>query len=164
MKSQVSRHNTKLLNSETVDQVDPCVCTEFECPLNGLCESKNVVYQATISSDDGRVENYIGCTKYFKKRYYGHRSDMNNPANKDKNRSTLANYVWKLKDERKNFDIKWKIIDRGPLYNPLTKKCRLCIKEKYYIIMKPHMATLNKRSELYNTCRHRLTDLLSKSK
>ena len=114
MKSQVSRHNTKLLNSETVDQVDPCVCTDFECPLNGLCESKNVVYQATISSDDGRVENYIGCTKYFKKRYYGHRSDMNNPANKDKNRSTLANYVWKLKDERKNFDFKWKIIGKIP--------------------------------------------------
>ena len=66
------------------------------------------------SSDDGRVENYIGCTKYFKKRYYGHRSDMNNPANKDKNRSTLANYVWKLKDERKNFDIKWKIIGKIP--------------------------------------------------
>ena len=50
MRSQLSKHNARLLNADQVDQVRPCSCTWFECPLNGLCESDNVVYQATISS------------------------------------------------------------------------------------------------------------------
>ena len=41
------------------------------------------------------------------------------------------------------------------------EKCRLCKREKYYILFEPDGATLNKRSELYNTCRHRLKDLLN---
>ena len=56
----------------------------------------------------------------------------------------LSAYIWELKDQNKNFSLKWKIIDRAPPYNSITKKCRLCMKESYYIIFKPNMATLNK--------------------
>ena len=58
------------------------------------------------------------------------------------------------------FEIKWKIIDRGKRFNPSTRKCNLCLKEKYHIIFQPSSASLNKRSELFSTCRHRLQQLL----
>ena len=161
MARHVSRHNHRVLSAGERQQVAPCVCTDFECPLNGLCESNNVVYQATVTSDDGRVENYVGVAANFKTRYYGHRTSLNNPNYKSE--TTLSKYVWKLKEEKKNFILKWKIIDRAPLYNPLTKKCNLCNKEKFYIMYRRDMATLNRRSEVYTACKHRIMQLLVKS-
>ena len=163
MRGQVSRHNNKLLAGDTVEQVDPCVCRDFPCPLNGLCETRNVVYQASVTTpDDGHTEHYVGVTNHFKSRYGGHRSDMNHSDGR-KN-STLAKYVWTLKDANRQFDISWRIIDRGPLWSNVTRRCLLCDKEKFFIIYKRDMATLNSRREMFNTCRHRLSNLLSKTK
>ena len=61
------------------------------------------------------------------------------------------------------YRVKWKIIDRASPYNPITKRCNLCNKERFYIMYKRNMATLNKRKEVYTVCRHRLKTLLSKS-
>ena len=71
---------------------------------------------------------------------------MNNPNFRDKG-STLSKFIWELKDEGVNFQIKWRIVDRAPPYNPRTRKCMLCTKEAYYINYHKHMATLNKRKE-----------------
>ena len=75
--------------------------------------------------------------------------------------TTLSSYIWDLKDKNKRYNIKWTAIDRAPRFNPITKKCRLCLKEKYYIIFQPDGAQLNERSELFSTCRHRRKDLLA---
>ena len=85
---------------------------------------------------------------------------MNNPNYRDKG-STLSKFIWELKDEGVNFQIKWRIVDRAPKYNPRTRKCALCVKEAYYINYHRHMATLNKRSEIFSTCRHRNMETLS---
>jgi len=69
-----------------------------------------------------------------------------------------------LKDRDRAFNIEWKLIDRGTPYNPVTRKCRLCLKEKFTIIYKRENATINKRSELFSSCRHRWKTLLSKVK
>lgn len=50
------------------------------------------------------------------------------------------------------------------IYNPVSKKCLLCLKEKYFIMYTRGNSSLNKRSEVYNTCRHRTQSLLSKVK
>ena len=50
------------------------------------------------------------------------------------------------------------------IYNPVSKKCLLCLKEKYFIMYTIGNSSLNKRSEVYNTCRHRTQSLLSKVK
>ena len=167
MRSQVSRHNSRLLSGRDVgagagddEQLDPCVCTQFVCPLNGRCEVRNCVYQATVSSDDGRTETYVGVTKHFKQRYGGHRSDFAHPENRLK--TTLSKYIWKLKDENKNFNITWSIIDRGSLYNINNRRCSACVREKFHIIF--DNPTLNRCSEIFNTCRHRLLELLKKQK
>jgi hypothetical protein len=62
------------------------------------------------------------------------------------------------------YEISWKKLARGRVFNPTSKTCQLCLKEKYLIMFSPEGATLNKRNELYNTCRHRLKQLLGKLK
>ena len=106
------------------------------------------------------VNTYTGLTRNtFKKRYNGHRYTFNH---RDvPNSTTLSTHLWKLTDMNKNYDMKWNILDRAPDFNPVTRKCRLCLKEIFYIMFQPEGATLNKRSELFSTCRHRLRLLLN---
>ena len=166
MQSLISRHNTRLLSGAgaragpELEQLDHCVCTDFECPLNGNCEIRNCVYQATVTSEDQDIETYVGVTKHFKQRFVGHRGDFRHSENR--NNSTLASHIWNLKDENKEFNITWQIIDRGPIYNSITKKCFACIQEKYHIAF--DNPKLNKRDELLCTCRHRLLETLSRQK
>ena len=75
--------------------------------------------------------------------------------------TTLATYIWKLKRKQENFDIHWSIKDKAKPFNPVSKRCRLCLKEKYHIIFQPEGASLNRRSEIFSSCRHRLSKLLA---
>ena len=49
----------------------------------------------------------------------------------------------------------WKIIRICPSYNPNSKRCLLCLNEKYEIATYKGNNLLNKRTEIINTCRHR---------
>ena len=69
---------------------------------------------------------------------------------------TLSRHIWSLKRENIQYELSWKILTRGRVFNPVTKTCQLCLKEKFLIIFSPEGATLNKRNELFSTCRHRL--------
>ena len=77
-----------------------------------------------------------------------------------RNATTLSQYIWKLNDKIIPYTLKWKIIARGSWYSVSTKNCNLCLKEKYFIICKPQIATLNNRNELASECRHRKKYLL----
>ena len=111
--------------------------------------------------EDLTENTYTGLTRNtFKKRFYGHTSSFNNRNTDEKKSTTLSTHVWKLKDEKKDFKIEWSVIDRANDFDPVTKKCRLCLKEKFYIMFQPEGASLNRRSELYSVCRHRLRELL----
>ena len=97
----------------------------------------------------------------FKERYNKHNSTFNSDKDsKSRDATTLSTYVGDLKDNGINHTISWKIIDKSAPYSPSSNKCNLCLLEKYYIICKPHMCTLNKRNELAATCRHRRKHLL----
>ena len=54
--------------------------------------------------------------------------------------------------------------DRATDFNPVTKKCRECLKEKYHKMYKTDGSTLYSRSEVFNTCRHRKQKLLEMAK
>ena len=93
----ISRHNSQLLSGAgpgagaASKQVDLCVCRNFPCPLNGNCEIRNCVYEAPVTSNDGKIEN-IGVTTHFKQRFVGHRGDFNRPGSRTS--SILSNYIW----------------------------------------------------------------------
>ena len=57
--------------------------------------------------------------------------------------------------------ISWKVIDRGTPYTPVTGQCMLCTKEKFYILRRPDLASLNKRQEVRAHCRHIAMSLIS---
>ena len=71
---------------------------------------------------------------------------------------------WNLKDRNIDYEIDWKIINRAPAFNPITRICNLCTAEKWNIIFKPKSATLNSRQELFGHCRHMEGSLLVRPK
>ena len=162
MSSLVSSHNVKLLQKdEHQQQPQGCNCQggPGTCPLTPAeCQKDNVIYVASVTSPDG-VEHYTGLTSNtFKKRWSKHEGDFRNT--KDKHNTRLSTHIWKLKQENKPYQTNWEILDRAPTHNPTSRKCRLCLKEIYYIIFRPDSASLNKKHELFNTCRHRTQKLL----
>ena len=165
MNSVVSSHNTKLLQRDTDhQQVQGCNCQggPGTCPLTPAeCQKDNVIYVASVESNAG-VEHYTGLTSNtFKKRWSSHEGDFRNTSGKHNTR--LSTHIWKLKEDNRNYQIRWEILDRVPAHNPVSRKCRLCLTEIDYIVFRPDSASLNSRNELFNTCRHRTQKLLSNS-
>jgi hypothetical protein len=161
----LSRHNAKISRQVDADADTPgCNCQGgvAACPLNGQCKVDKLVYQATVTRTDNQiVETYTGLTAgTFKNRYNKHMSDFRI----NEHATTLSKYIWQLQREGAPYKVSWKKIGRGTPFNTTSKTCQLCLLEKYLIIFSPEGATLNKRSELYGTCRHRLKELLSKVK
>ena len=167
--SIIASHNKHLLtihakppgNSPTTRT---CNCRIKEsCPLNGRCLQESVVYQAVVERQDNKEQqSYIGLTEGpFKMRYNNH----NNTFRKEKHRNStsLSKYIWSLKDDNIQFSVKWNIIKRCRSYNSSSKKCNLCLHEKFLIICHPELSTLNSRNELITACRHRQKHLLANS-
>ena len=159
----ISKHNSKVANQDQVQQPPAgCNCRggPTRCPVEGVCLTQGVVYQATVTRrDTSTKETYTGLTaRHFKTRLYEHRQDFNN---QNREGTTLSKYVWKLKNENVAYKIDWKLLMRSQSFNPSTKRCNLCLREKYCIMFKPEGASLNSRSEFYSTCRHRLKPLLA---
>ena len=163
----ISRHNSRLFNQNDQQHEQSesgCNCQGGigSCPVAGECKKSNVVYRAAVTTDNGNTEYYTGLTgNKFKERYSGHKTSFNHQ--KYMHKSTLSTHIWKLKNENTNFTTNWSLVDRATKFNPTTRKCRLCLKEKWYIMFKPQTATLNERSEFFTVCRHRLRGLLVNS-
>ena len=98
-------------------------------------------------------ETYIGLTKNeFKERFNVHKSTFKNVSKRYSTK--LSKHVWNLKDKNIDFEINWTILRKSKPYSSKSRKCHLCLLEKYYIICKPEFETLNKRNELASSCRH----------
>ena len=166
VKSIISSHNKSVLKDQSVtsaSQVDKdCNCRKKDtCPLSGKCLTTNVVYQATVTRDDtNEQETYVGHTEcQFKTRYNGHTSSFRNA--KYKHATELSKHVWNLNDKNVKYSIKWRVLARCNSYSNKTKRCHLCLHEKYIMIYHPKLASLNSRNELLSKCRHRNKFLLS---
>jgi hypothetical protein len=69
--------------------------------------------------------------------------------------------VWRKKDEGWNPKVAWKFLDKNvPDFNPVTEICKLCTREKFHILLNPAVATLNHKTEIFSSCRHRLTYII----
>ena len=161
---KVSAHNTKILRPKPEQNKKECDCrTKANCPVQNKCLQKGVVYQATITRDDEKVDTYIGLTATtFKERWRNHRSNFK--TRNPKNSTSLSKHVIKLQDQNVGFEISWKIVSSATPFNHVTNECKLCVREKYFIIFKPEMATLNDRNEIAGPCLHKHGQLLKKSK
>ena len=177
--SKIKQHNNKVLRDGTQEIID-CKCRKFDCPLDGKCGQKNVIYQAIVepgpqnklSKKENKIkqinkgviwkprsiEKYIGKTSStFKERW-----NFTNSQIRDRHlpSTALSSYIRQLKDNGyHNFKIKWMLLSKANPYTSATKICNLCNKEKYYLIYRRDTYTLNKQEELIRKCRHRRSHL-----
>ena len=162
MKKIISSHNKRILNKdENSASKKMCNCKKEPCPLDGICQIKNVVYQATVESEN-EEQNYVGLTSTtFKSRHANHKTSFKYESHR-KNTS-LSKYIWDLKDSGKNYNIKWKILGRAGTFSPISEVCNLCTLEKWHILFTPNLAKLNQKEELNNYCLHKKSILLDKT-
>ena len=120
------------------------------------------MYEATVEQQNNKeVNKYIGLTETpFKTRYNHHNSNFN--LSHKKSATTLSEHIWDLKSKKIDYNITWKVIATAQSYSKSSKKCNLCLTEKYYIITRK--PSLNKRREIYATCLHRKKHLLKNFK
>ena len=165
MGRKIASHNSKVLRSTVNPTPRPkakCNCQKskkHECPVPGECNQDGAIYQATVSTNDGRVESYVGLARNFKKRYAKHKATLT--SRHADGQTTLSNFVWEQTDEGKDPKVSWKFLERNlPDFNPITGNCHLCTREKFQIVLNPSVATLNHRTEIFSCCRHRSTFLI----
>ena len=160
----ISSDNNRKLNAPDTEQNPPngkqCNCqVKSDCPMNNNCLTDNVIYQATVTTNHSS-DTYIGLTETsFKTRYRNH--TMSFRHSKYRNQTELSKHIWNLKDACTDYQITWKILKRAHPYNSISKRCNLCLTEKYFIIHKPDMCTLNQRKDPIIACRHKNKHLLS---
>ena len=161
----VKNHNKTVLSTKTSETKD-CNCIQKQnCPLDGKCREKSVIYKCIASTPNQPDKVYIGLTEgEFKARHSGHKTSFNNK--KYAKSTTISNYFWKTKEKEKTDPIlKWSILKSVPAYSNITKRCLLCLQEKFEILSYENQnELLNKRSELISKCRHQNKFLLGNIK
>ena len=167
----IAGHNAKVVanNGEELPVQRPfnsnCNCRggTTKCPMeDARCKDASVLYQATVEEEGKPDQTYTGvAATSWKIRYGNHKSNFTHSAQRVK--SSLAGHIWKLKDEGRQYALKWRTLARLPTYNPSTNSCRLCLMEKFTIMFKPELASLNQRDEFFTHCRHREAKLLDKT-
>ena len=117
------------------------------------CRKSEVVYKAEVKSLRG-TKTYTGLSSTsIKERISNHNTTF---GDSDKRSSTtLAGYIWELKDDGLDYEVNWEILAEARAYKPGNWACRLCLTEKFYIIYKRDLAQINKRSEFFGKCRHK---------
>ena len=158
IKAIIAGHNKFLLKDTAAANTQParlCNCRggQAVCPVGGQCLKSSLVYKAEVINAV-KPATYIGLTgNTFKERFTGHKSSFNN-ANAE-HKTSLSSFIWSLKRNQTNFDIRWSILQQAPTYNPSSGACKLCNLEKVKIMFNNDVTMLNKRSEINSKCRHR---------
>ena len=156
MKSIILNHNKKIVNNAPQNHDKTCNCNKSNrpnCPLNGNCLQKCVIYQAKIDTVN-KTAYYIGSTaNTFKERFTQHKSSF---KNENKKHSTLlSTFVWK-ENLNPNPKINWTILKTSHPYKPGSKLCHLCLDEKLSIVQNiGNTHFLNLKKEIGTRCPHR---------
>ena len=134
-----------------------CNCRYENCPLEGSCNVKNIVYEGEVMEEGtNKKYSYVGITaEEFRKRYAKHKQSFSN--SNYKNETALSKKVWEIKEkEGKCPTVNLKILRKSKSYTAGDKYCLLCTEEKYEILNINRDNLLNNRREIYNTCRYRV--------
>ena len=103
--SITSSHNKKLIKTNAPN-TKSCNCrNKSTCPLNGQCQSQDIIYKCTVSTRVNPDEVYLGTADKvylgtaegdFKKRYYNHTKSFRNKQYTDD--KSLSQYIWEIKE------------------------------------------------------------------
>ena len=82
MGRKLANHNSKLLKKASEPTPRPparCNCQKSkkqDCPVPDACNQDGAIYQASVATNDGRVESYVGLARNFKKRFSKHKATL----------------------------------------------------------------------------------------
>ena len=118
MRSIITKHNVSLLkksNTPPPSTLQSCNCrTSTECPLEGKCLTKSIVYEATVKTSEDTY-TYIGLTgDTFKARYSTHKSSFKHE--KYRTATTLSQKIWELKESNVDYTLTWSILKKAHTY------------------------------------------------
>ena len=157
MQRIIASKNTKILSIEQAPH-RTCNCRKTNpCPLQGKCLVTNIIYNATVTQEDGNTKKYIGNTTNFKARIATYKQSFETDGLYP---TALSRHIHKLKKKNITHNVTWKIVDRGNPFSPVSNVCHLCTKEKFYILFKPELSQLNSRTEMFANCAHKQSVLL----
>ena len=96
--------------------------------------TSNIIYKATVTTNSTNdTKHYIGVTgTTFKERYANRTSSFRHK--KDSNKTELSKHIWKLKENNQDYTIKWSILKHAISYTGGSKRCNLCLEEKFCIL------------------------------
>ena len=101
-------------------------------------------YKLTFLRVSNSKRSFLGCKNYQNVQDY-RQSNIFHPQQ----------HQYFLKDEGIANEVTWSILATASGYNTTTKQCRLCLMECWIILFKEELATLNRRQEIFSSCRHK---------
>ena len=103
MNNIINAHNKRILHPTNASNIPSCNCRKKdECPLEGKCLQRNVIYKCQVSTNEDECVSYIGCTENtFKDRLYKHRNSF---KYKTKRNCTVFQLLPKNKSEKYNIE------------------------------------------------------------
>ena len=148
--SIIKAHNNKII-SKVSSEAKKCNCKiKKDCPLQGKCLSTQIVYKATVTTED-ESKSYIGLAGgTFKERFNNHTKSFRHK--KYGKETELAKCIWDLKRRQKEYSVTWEIVRQSNTVKRLSGQCNLCLDEKLEILKLKN--AINRRSELISKCRH----------
>ena len=154
MNSYTCMHNHKVLNDKSNETgISDCNCRNKDtCPLPRSCQKKCIVYQGNIDCDIAGYKHkcYLSsCETTFKDRFGNYKKSFNHV--KHKNDKEQSKEFWEIKKRNGTSKITWKIIRICRSCNPSSKRCLLCLNEKYEIATYKGDNLLNKNTEIIKT-------------
>ena len=88
--------NAKVLRSTKASKKNCNWRVKPNCPLDGACLTRNLVYKVTVFPESKELNTYIGMTEgEFKTRFRNHKQSFNNK--KYALSTALSKYIWELK-------------------------------------------------------------------
>ena len=151
-----------------------------ECRTPNVAYGVKVTVHSNGNGNASYFKKYWGSTgREVKTRYSEHKNTYSQPPKKyhyagiehvrseeqiaaeiekKKKKSELAKFIWELKGaglvEGKDFSIDWYIERSAVNYKNGHLFCDLCLTEATYILIGDPKTTLNKRQEVYHSCRY----------
>ena len=123
VKSIINKHNKTVLDPPTNNSERTCNCINREkCPLQQKCLTNNIMYKATLTSNQDNYQHKIcyDITKTkFKQRYANHIKSFRHE--KHQSDTELSNELWSIKNNNYSPNVVWEILRKHQTYNPNTK-------------------------------------------
>ena len=185
IKRIITSHNRRLINPKEELELIDCDkkgrCKDECFEERKKCQSRCSIYQASLQYETPHAsipalkipksKVYTGLTSNKLKERFNHHhwtftNERNNPFKPpaDRNNSlqntSLSTHIWKLKERKIEYKLKWNIIKQAPVYSKEAGGCSLCLEEKTQIMFADKRTSLNKRTEIMQKCRHREKHLL----